>query len=179
MRPKSRCSTAKPIALAPYGEAKFKFDALPPMRLAEPFEALRDRSDAMLKKSGARPKVFLANLGTAADFTARATFAKSFFEAGGIEAIDNEGFADPGSARCRVQGVRRRTSPACARRTRSMPRRRRPPRRPFKAPAQGISIWQAAPASRKPALRAAGIGDFIFAGGDALAALQEAWRRME
>ena len=44
------------------------------------------------KKTGKRPTIFLANLGTAADFTARATFAKSFFEAGGIEAIDNEGF---------------------------------------------------------------------------------------
>ena len=86
---------AKPVALAPYGEAKFKFDALSPMRLAAPFEALRDQSDAMLKTTGARPKVFLANLGTAADFTARATFAKSFFETGGIEAVDTEGFADP------------------------------------------------------------------------------------
>ena len=79
---------AKPVALAPYGEAKIKFDPLPPMRLAAPFEGLRDRSDQMLKKSGARPKVFLANLGTPADFTARATFAKSFFETGGIEAVD-------------------------------------------------------------------------------------------
>ena len=74
--------------LAPYGEARIKFDALPPIRLAAPFEHLRDRSDRILKESGARPKVFLANLGTPADFTARATFAKSFFETGGIEAID-------------------------------------------------------------------------------------------
>src|SRR6266404_5214746 len=58
------------------------------MRLAAPFEALRDRSDQILKQRGARPKVFLANLGTPADFTARATFAKSFFETGGIEAVD-------------------------------------------------------------------------------------------
>ena len=65
------------------------------MRLAAPFEALRDKSDAMLKKSGVRPKMFLANLGTAADFTARATFAKSFFETGGMEAIDSQGFSDP------------------------------------------------------------------------------------
>ena len=86
---------AKPVALAPYGEAKIKFDPLPPMRLAAPFERLRDRSDQILKKSGARPKIFLANLGTPADFTARATFAKSFFETGGIEALDTEGFADP------------------------------------------------------------------------------------
>ena len=86
---------AKPVVLAPYGEAKFKFDALPPMRLAAPFEALRDRSDQIQKDEGARPKIFLANLGTAADFTARATFAKSFFETGGIEAVDTEGFSDP------------------------------------------------------------------------------------
>ncbi len=86
---------ATPIVLPPYGEAKFKFDALAPMRLAAPFEALRDKSDEKLKASGARPTIFLANLGTAADFTARATFAKSFFETGGIEAIDTQGFADP------------------------------------------------------------------------------------
>ena len=29
----------KPVTLAPYGEAKIKFDPLPPMRLAAPFEA--------------------------------------------------------------------------------------------------------------------------------------------
>ena len=98
---------AKPIALAPYGEAKFKFDAMPPMRLAAPFEALRDKSDARLKSAGARPKIFLANLGTAADFTARASFAKSFFETGGIEAIDTPGFADPAALRSRLQGLRR------------------------------------------------------------------------
>src|SRR5260370_41139220 len=79
---------AKPVALAPYGEAKFKFDALSPMQLAAPFEALRDKSDTRLKSGGARPKIFLANLGTPADFTARAAFAKSFFETGGREARD-------------------------------------------------------------------------------------------
>src|SRR5713226_9166471 len=79
---------AKPVALAPSGEAKIKFDALAPMRLAAPFEGLRDRSDQIRKETGARPKVFLANLGTPADFTARATFAKSFFETGGIEAVE-------------------------------------------------------------------------------------------
>ena len=42
------------------------------------------------------------------------------------------------------------TWPACARPTRSMPRRRRRPRRPFKTPGQGISIWQAGRANRKP-----------------------------
>ncbi|HKS64925.1 MAG TPA: methylmalonyl-CoA mutase subunit beta, partial [Xanthobacteraceae bacterium] len=60
--------------------------ALPRIRLAEPFEALRDASDRMLAAKGVRPKVFLANLGRLSDFTARTLFAKNFFEAGGIEA---------------------------------------------------------------------------------------------
>src|SRR4051794_20602515 len=85
----------KPIVLPSYGEAKYKFDPLPPMRLAAPFEALRDKSDAILTKSWARPKIFLANLGTAADFTARAAFARGFFETGGIEALVSGGFSDP------------------------------------------------------------------------------------
>src|SRR5690606_54545 len=66
----------------------------PPTRLAAPFEALRDRSDAILRKTGARPKVFLANLGQLADFNTRATFARNFYEAGGIEAVTNDGFRD-------------------------------------------------------------------------------------
>jgi methylmalonyl-CoA mutase len=36
--------------------------------------------------------VFLANLGPLAAFTARSTFAKNFFEAGGLEAVTNDGF---------------------------------------------------------------------------------------
>ena len=63
------------------------------MRLAAPFEALRDRSDETLKECGKRPRVFLANLGKPSDFTARAGFAKNFFEAGGLEAVTNDGFA--------------------------------------------------------------------------------------
>jgi methylmalonyl-CoA mutase len=63
---------------------------LTPIRLSEPFERLRDRSDAYLAKHGTRPKVFLACLGRAADFNERASFAKSLFEAGGIEAVEGK-----------------------------------------------------------------------------------------
>jgi methylmalonyl-CoA mutase len=68
-------------------------EPLPSIRLAQPFEKLRDESDRSLADTGARPKVFLANLGTPSDFTARATFAKNFFESGGIESVTNDGFA--------------------------------------------------------------------------------------
>jgi methylmalonyl-CoA mutase len=68
--------------------------ALPRIRLAEPFERLRDASDRMLAKTGQRPKIFIANLGRLSDFGARASFAKNFFAAGGIEAVTNEAFAN-------------------------------------------------------------------------------------
>ncbi len=71
--------------------------ALSPHRDAAPFEALRDRADEAAK-AGTKPTVFLATLGRVADFTARATFAKNFFEAGGIEAIIGDGFSDASAA---------------------------------------------------------------------------------
>ncbi|MGI8853922.1 MAG: methylmalonyl-CoA mutase family protein [Methyloceanibacter sp.] len=66
-------------------------EPLPRTRLAEPFERLRDASDAYLAEHGARPKVFLACLGSPSDFNAQASFAKSLFESGGIEAVDGSG----------------------------------------------------------------------------------------
>jgi len=75
-------------------DGKATIAPLPSIRTAEPFERLRDRADACLAKTGERPKVFLANLGPIAAFTARATFAKNFFEAAGIDAITNDGFSD-------------------------------------------------------------------------------------
>jgi methylmalonyl-CoA mutase len=127
---------AKPVELAPFGEAKLRFDSLPPLRLAAPFEALRDRSDQAMRDQGARPKIFLANLGTPAEFTARATFAKSFFETGGIEAVETAGFADPIALAAAFKS--------------SMGGRRSPPRLLFKPTGHDISIWLAGRANRKP-----------------------------
>jgi methylmalonyl-CoA mutase len=72
--------------------AEPSIEPLPSIRLAAPYEAMRDAADAILAKTGARPKVFLANLGKLPDFNARAMFAKNFYEAGGIEAVTNDGF---------------------------------------------------------------------------------------
>lgn len=83
---------AASLPAAPMPDAP-AFAALPSVRLAEPFERLRDRSDRMLAGTGARPGVFLANLGPLASFSARATYARNAFAACGIEAAANEGFA--------------------------------------------------------------------------------------
>ncbi|HEY3642143.1 MAG TPA: methylmalonyl-CoA mutase subunit beta [Xanthobacteraceae bacterium] len=79
-----------PVAAAP---ATVTLEPLPRIRLAEPFEQLRDASDRMLAETGSRPKIFLANLGVPADFSPRANFASDFFAAGGIAAVTNNGFA--------------------------------------------------------------------------------------
>lgn len=74
-----------PVEAAPVADG-----ALGSYRTAEPFEALRDKAEA----AASAPTVFLATLGPVASFTARATFAKNFFEAGGIAAAVPDGFAD-------------------------------------------------------------------------------------
>ena len=82
---------ARDVALsAP--EDGLRAEALPSQRLAEPFEALRDKADAAPE----RPAVFLATLGPIADFAARAGFARNLFEAGGLAAPSGEGFANDG-----------------------------------------------------------------------------------
>jgi methylmalonyl-CoA mutase len=71
---------------------------LAPHVFARPFEELRDASDAWQAAHGKRPRVFLANMGPVAHHTARATYAKNFFEAGGFEVMGNNGFRDADAA---------------------------------------------------------------------------------
>jgi methylmalonyl-CoA mutase len=59
------------------------------------FEALRDRSDAYLARTGSRPQVLLLPLGPLAEHNIRATFAANLLASGGIEAI-NPGTVDAG-----------------------------------------------------------------------------------
>ncbi len=151
---------AKPVELAPYGEAKFKFDALPPMRLAAPFERLRDRSDANPEGQGRAAE----SLPRQSRHACRLHRARDLCK----ELLRDR--RDRGGRHARGLPIRRRWPPpsrpparrwpACVRPTRSMPHRRLRPQRPFKPPAQGISIWQGGRASRKPALRAAGVNRF-------------------
>ena len=166
---------AKPVALAPPEASAITFDALAPMRLAEPFERLRDRSDEILGASGARPKVFLANLGTAADFTARATFAKSFFETGGIETIDTEGFDDPAALAAAFTSSGAALVCLCSS-DKIYAAQAIAATKALQADGAEHIYLAGRPGEQEAAWREAGVGDFIFAGGDALAMLQETWK---
>jgi methylmalonyl-CoA mutase len=57
-------------------------------RYAAEFETLRDRSDAYLERTGARPQALLLPLGPLAEHNIRTTFAANLLASGGIEAVN-------------------------------------------------------------------------------------------
>jgi len=62
-------------------------------RYAAEFEALRDRSDVYLARTGSRPRALLLALGPLAEHNIRTTFAANLLASGGVEAI-NPGTVD-------------------------------------------------------------------------------------
>lgn len=163
VRPVAAAPAAKPLAP--------DFAPLPRIRLAEPFERLREASDKRLAASGSRPKIFLASLGAAVDFNTRATFAKNFFESGGIEAVAGDGFKTAAemissfktsgariACLCSSDEVYAREAAAAAQ----------------QLTAAGARHVYLAGRPRDD-LKTAGIGTFIFSGCDALAVLSQAY----
>jgi methylmalonyl-CoA mutase len=145
-------------------------NALAPRRTAEPFEALRDLAET----AASRPTIFLANLGPVAAFTARATFAKNFFEAGGIEALNNEGFADPGALAEAFKASGAKLAVLCSSDALYAERGLEAARA---LAAAGAHLYVAGrPGEMEAQWRAAGARDFIFVGADVLAQLREALR---
>ena len=151
-----------------------RFAALAPMRLAEPFETLRDAAD----KAARRPVVFVATLGAIAEFTARATFAKNLFEAGGIAAPVPEGFlagdaTDVAALVAAFKDSGARVACLCSSDERYA-REAEAVASALKA-AGASALWLAGrPGDHEAALRAAGIEGFVFVGCDVLATLRQA-----
>jgi methylmalonyl-CoA mutase len=139
-------------------------------RLAEAFEALRDASDDYQHRTGQRPRVFLANLGTAADYTARTTFCKSYVEAGGLQAMAEEVTADTAAAAFTLSGAG--LALICS------------SDKIYDASAEAVAkaliaadaksvVLAGKPGDQEARWREAGIDRFIFAGDDALATLRD------
>ncbi|GAA2276914.1 MULTISPECIES: methylmalonyl-CoA mutase small subunit [Kitasatospora] len=142
---------------------------LPRVRRAEAYEALRARSDAHLAATGARPRLFLAALGTAAVHTARSTFAANLFQAGGIETVTAEGlepaalggaFAASGATvacLCSGDKVYEEHAEAVA--------------AALKAAGAAKVLLAGRPGELGEAYQRAGVDEFVFAGCDAVALL--------
>ena len=167
-----------PAVRAEQSKGAISFEALGPMRLAEPFERLRDRSDALLKTGGKRPSVFLANLGTAADSTARATLARSFFETGGIAAIEGKGTSEPAALAADYTGSGAPLACLCSSDKVYAAEAVAAAKALHAAGARHIYL-AGRPGEQEAELRAAGVGAFIFAGADATKILEDAYTHLE
>ena len=161
------------VAPFPTGQAISQFAALPRVRLAEPFEQLRDASDRALAKTGARPKMFLANLGKLSDFTARTLYARNFFEAGGIEAVTNDGFASRDEMIAAFKASGAKLACLCSSDKVYATEAADAARALKGAGAQQIYL-AGRPGEIEGALKEAGITGFIFVGCDVIAMLAEA-----
>jgi methylmalonyl-CoA mutase len=154
----------------PSEAAPSQFEPLPSIRLAQPFEELREASDRRLAQTGARPRIFLANLGRLSDFAARAGFAKNFFEAGGIEAVTNDGFASRDEMVAAFKSSGARLACLCA--SDAVYASEAVAAAHALAAAGARLTLAGRPGEQEQALRSAGIDAFIFAGCDMLAALR-------
>lgn len=86
--------TAKPWPAAPHVIVRQGARRLEPIRLAAPFEALRDAAD----EAPSPPRVFLAALGPRADHEPRATWVTNLLASGGIAASLSEPITASGDA---------------------------------------------------------------------------------
>ncbi len=152
--------------------------ALAPIRLAEPFEALRDQSDAIVESSGARPKVLLVALGPEPSHRRRVAFTREWLEAGGFEPVYHGEAATPEGAVERLKESGASLACICG------------DDAAYAALGEGFATAMKAahvkrlclagrPRDAEAALRAAGVDLFITAGGDAVAALDGLYRRLQ
>ena len=145
-------------------------------RRSESFEAIRRRSDACKERTGARPKVFLANLGPRKQHGARAAFSSGFLAAGGFEVIGNSGFDTPEAAAAAAIESKAPIVVICST-DETYPQLVPPLAQALKASTRKPRVILAGfPAAQADAFRKAGVDDFIHVRANCaqmLAALQD------
>jgi methylmalonyl-CoA mutase len=139
---------------------------------AEPFEELRDASDAWQATHGRRPTVFLVNMGPVSHFTARATYARNFFEAGGFEVIAGDGFQDAEAAANTFAKSGARSAVICSS-DKLYPELVPQTAAKLKAAGARSVVLAGNPGAYEQAWRTAGVDRFIFIKCDVLATLRE------
>lgn len=144
--------------------------ALKPRRLAQPFEALRDAADAA-RAAGKEPKVFLASLGEIVQHNVRSTWVQNYLASGGIAGLKSDGYAtaDDAAAAFRASGA----GIACICSSDAVyAERAEATARALKAAGARRVLMAGRPGDKEATYRAAGVDDFLFAGGDAVATLK-------
>ncbi|MBV9287336.1 MAG: methylmalonyl-CoA mutase [Hyphomicrobiales bacterium] len=150
---------------------------LRPIRLAEPFEALRDESDRLLAKTGTRPKTYLVALGPERSHRRRVAFMRDWLESGGVEPLYDGEAATPEEA---VERLKRSGAPLaclCGDDAAYAASAKAFAKAVKAAGVKGLSL-AGCPGDAEASLRAAGVDGFVQSGGDAIAALQDLYRRL-
>ncbi len=142
-------------------------------RIAEPFENLRSKAEAFEKRVAVPPKVFLASLGSLAEFTARATWTANAFAAGGIKPVGPQVYATLDDL---VEGYRGSGAPlACLVSSDAVYERQAvEAARALKAAGVKHLYLAGKPGAQEMDYTEAGIETFLYAGCDLLALLEEA-----
>lgn len=135
-------------------------------RAAEPFEALRARAADYASAHGGPPRIFLANLGPPRQHKARAEFAQGFFEVGGFQVLNNNGFSTVETA---AAAALKSGAPAvviCST-DETYPEIVPPLVKAIRKKAHDtVIILAGRPAEQVEALRKAGVDEFIYFGAD-------------
>jgi methylmalonyl-CoA mutase len=150
---------------------------LPRVRRDEAYERLRARSDAELETAGVRPAVFLAALGPASAHTARVSFAANLFRAGGIEPVHEPETVDAESAGAAFAASGARIACICSG-DEVYAEQAAGTAAALKA-AGAVRVYLAGrPGELRDTWERAGVDEFVFAGGDAVALLSSALDRI-
>ncbi|MBB4893759.1 methylmalonyl-CoA mutase [Streptomyces olivoverticillatus] len=150
---------------------------LPVVRRDEAYEELRTRSDAHLAATGDRPRAFLAALGPAAAHTGRLTFAANLFQAGGIEPVPCTAPETPAASAAAFAGSGATVACLCSSDTLYAEHAEAVAAALKEAGARQVFL-AGRPGERREAYRRAGVDEFVFAGGDAVAVLSTVLDRM-
>ena len=145
---------------------------------AQAFEALRDASDAQLTNNGKRPTAFLANLGTIAQHTARATFAANLLASGGIDHIPGNGGTDLGELSETFKASKCSVAVICGS-DKLYAEHAEAVAKSLKESGAKWIVVAGRPGDNESVLRDAGVQDFIYLGCNALESLANLWTQWE
>ncbi len=149
----------KPVESPATSVGDLNCDRLTPVSISQPFETLRDQAETMNNP----PVVQLVTLGGQADFAARATWISNLFAAGGI-GVSNETKTSKIACICSTDAVYGEQAAAIAAQLKS----------------DGVELVYIAgrPKDLVDSLKDAGVDDFVYAGCDVLALLQNTLKRL-
>ncbi|MEP3045861.1 MAG: methylmalonyl-CoA mutase family protein [Roseibium sp.] len=163
---------------APVDVLEAALDGEQAWRLSEPFEVLRDAADAYKVEHAELPTVFLASLGSLAQFTARGSWISNAFASGGLKAVGLGAYAslDELVAAFKESGARH----VCLVSSDAV----------YETEAEGAAkalksagadhLYMAGkPGDQEQVYREAGVDTFVFAGCDILAMLTKAHSDLE